>query len=139
MPRVARKKKATNRRLNRMEKNVLKNNAVLGGKRSGFSSAAMELGKTYLNTDKSAVEVDTDKSHLEMLLQIQSDTLSRLFGLRDQVQSIADRLYGPQPESTGDKDPGPPGGTIGNLQWQMGNSMRVIESIRAQLARIQSV
>lgn len=78
-------------------------------------------------------------THVEALIQQQSEILSLTFRLRDRVQGIADRIYCPQPETKQAENKGPPGGTIGNLQWQLENGMSGLQELEHQISRIEGL
>lgn len=147
MPRMVSKKRSSKRkreqelvRITDKQLENLKGKIMVGGYTQDHMRRAQQtLAPRTENALPQNDMPDKVATHIEALIHQQSEILSLTFRLRDRVQGIADRIYQSQPEAKAGENKGPPGGTIGNLQWQLENGMSGLQELEHQISRIEGL
>ena len=86
------------------------------------------------------VEPEKQLSMLESLINRQGEMNNQLNRTLVRLVDLADRILSSQPTSAdSDKDPGPIGGTIGNLEWTIMHGQFIADRISEQVARLESL
>jgi hypothetical protein len=85
-------------------------------------------------------EASQPKPITESLINRQSSTNSSLNSIHERMANLADRLLSAQPTAVDNmKDPGPPGGAIGNIEWLMMQTEYIVVRIMEQVSRLESL
>jgi hypothetical protein len=80
-------------------------------------------------------------SLLERLITRQADLNNNTNRLLERLVNIGDRVLGSHPTDRDDnmKAPGPPGGTIAGLEWQICQAEFICSAISAQVDRLEAL